>query len=116
MDELIATLVVIGGLLLRIGIPVGVTAILVFALRRLDQRWQNEAEQDVPLEIGQISLFSQFQCWITHSCPQESLDKCPAYLENKKPCWQVFRNGAGELSQKCLDCPVFGNVPAGIPV
>jgi len=113
MDEFIDILLVITGLLLRLGIPVVVTAILVYALRRIDQRWQNEAEQDVPSEIGHIGLFSQIQCWITHSCPQENLDKCPAYQKNNKPCWQVFRDGSGELKQKCLDCPVFSTVPAG---
>lgn len=116
MDEFIAILVVITGFLLRLGIPVVVTAILVVALRRIDQRWQNDAEQNIQSETEHASLFSQFQCWITHNCPQENQDKCPAYLENNKPCWQVFRNGAGELRQKCLDCPVFSNVPVGIPV
>ncbi|MCK5054338.1 MAG: hypothetical protein KAR65_08670 [Anaerolineales bacterium] len=116
MDEFIATLVVIGGLLLRIGIPVGVTAILVFALRRLDQRWQREAQQATNSEIRQTSLFAQIHCWATHKCPQENRDECPAFLENNQPCWQVFRDGSGDLPQKCLDCPVFSNVPAGIPV
>jgi len=115
MDELIAMLLVIAGLLLRIGIPIVVTAILVYALRRLDQKWQQEAEQVTRSEIGQISIFSQIRCWATHNCPQENRDKCPAFLENNTPCWQVYRDGSGDLRQKCLDCPVFSNVPAGIP-
>ena len=115
MEDFIAILLVIAGLLLRLGIPIAVTAILVVALRRVDQRWQHEAEQGAELEVSQKSMFSMIKCWMTHSCPQESLEKCPAYLENHKPCWQVFRNGYGELRQKCLDCPVFINEPAGIP-
>ena len=59
MDEFIATLLVIGGLLLRIGIPVGVTAILVYALRKLDQRWQQEAKQTAHSDVGRTSIFSQ---------------------------------------------------------
>lgn len=116
MDELIATLVIIGGLLLRIGIPVGVTAILVYALRRLDQSWQREAQQATKSETRKTSLFAQIHCWGTHKCPQGDRDECPAFLENNQPCWQVFRDGFGDLRQKCLDCPVFRTVPAGIPV
>ena len=116
MDEFIATLVVIGGLVLRIGIPVGVTAILVYALRQLDQRWQREATQTARLEVGRTSLFSQINCWAAHKCPHEERDQCPAFLENNQPCWQVFRDGSGELRQKCLDCPVFAHMPTGVPV
>ncbi|NOR88837.1 MAG: hypothetical protein GQ524_01140 [Anaerolineales bacterium] len=115
MNELSVILTLIAGLLLRIGIPVVVTAILVYALRRLDQRWQQEAEQATHSEIAQMSLFSQIRCWKTHKCPQENHEKCPAFLKNNQPCWQVFRDGSGDLSQKCLDCPVFRSVPAGIP-
>ncbi|HUS83584.1 MAG TPA: hypothetical protein VMX56_00445, partial [Anaerolineales bacterium] len=109
MDEFIAVLLIIVGLLLRVGIPIGATAILVYALRRLDQRWQQEAEQAAQSEIGQPSIFSQIGCWVTHNCPQENRDKCPAFIKNNKPCWQVFRNGSGDLPQKCLKCPVFSN-------
>ena len=115
MEEFIAILLVIAGLLLRLGIPIVVTAILVVALRRVDQRWQHEAEQGIVPEVSKKSMFSQFQCWMTHNCPEENRDDCPAFIENNKPCWQVFRNGAGELRQRCLDCPVFINVPVGIP-
>ena len=44
------------GLLLRIGIPVAVTALVFFLLRRLDERWQKEA-QAIPV------ISSQRPCW-----------------------------------------------------
>ena len=58
MEDLMAILLVIAGLLLRLGIPIGVTAILVYALRRVDQKWQHEAEHGVESEVGQVSMFS----------------------------------------------------------
>jgi hypothetical protein len=116
MEDFLAILSIIAALLLRIGIPLAVTAILVIALRRVDERWQREAELGTGSETKHVSMFSQFQCWMTHNCSEENRDECPAFIENNKPCWQVFRDGSGDLRQKCLDCPVFVNVPAGIPV
>lgn len=116
MNELSVILTLIAGLLLRFGIPIGITALLVYALRRLDQKWQREIELAAQSELVQVSLYDQIRCWATKECSQEDRDNCPAFLEGGRPCWQVHRDVSGEMRRECLDCPVFSNVPAGIPV
>jgi len=96
------------GLLLRIGVPVAVTALIFFLLRRLDERWQKEA-----LAIPVISS-SQRPCWEIKSCPEEKRKNCPASAQPNVPCWQVFRTKNGRLREECLECDVFHLAP--VPV
>jgi len=88
------------GLLLRIGIPLAVTALIFFLLRRLDERWQKEA-----LAIPVIS--SQRPCWEIKGCSEEQRKNCPASAQPNVPCWQVFRTKKGLLREECLGCKVF---------
>ena len=92
------------GLLLRIGIPVTVTALIFFLLRRLDERWQKEA-----LAIPVIS--SQQPCWEIKGCSEEKRKHCPASATPNIPCWQVFRTKNGLLREECLGCDVFRLAP-----
>jgi hypothetical protein len=96
------------GLLLRIGIPVAVTALIFFLLRRLDERWQKEA-----LAIPVISS-SERSCWEVKSCSEEKRKNCPASAQPNIPCWQVFRTKNGLLREECLECEVFRLAP--VPV
>lgn len=116
MNEISVILTVIIGLLLRFGIPIGITALLVYALRRLDQKWQREIERAAQSEPMKVSLYDQIHCWAKKECSQEDHYTCPAFLESGRPCWQVHRDVSGELRHECLDCLVFSNVPAGILV
>ena len=95
------------GLLLRIGIPVAVTALVFFLLRRLDKRWQNEA-----LAIPVIS--SQRPCWEIKDCSEEKRKDCPASAHPNIPCWQVFRTKNGLLREDCLGCDVFRLAPTPV--
>ena len=45
METLISVLYIAAGFLLRLAIPILGTLLLVFLLRRLDARWQAEAER-----------------------------------------------------------------------
>jgi hypothetical protein len=93
------------GLLLRIGIPVAVTALIFFLLRHLDERWQKEA-----LAIPVIS--SQRPCWEIKGCTEEKRNNCPGSAQPNIPCWQVFRTKNGLLREDCLGCDVFRLAPA----
>ncbi len=102
-----AVLTLVLGLLLRIGIPVAVTALIFFLLRRLDERWQKEA-----LAIPVIS--SQRPCWEIKGCPEEKRKNCPASAQPNVPCWQVFRTKNGLLREDCLGCDVFRLAPSPV--
>jgi len=92
------------GVLLRFGIPILLTGVVVYFLRKLDTRWQKDTEA--------TSLVPTIRCWILNDCPMERMEKCPVYKQGGKPCWQVFRDADGQLREKCMGCDVFRNAPA----
>jgi hypothetical protein len=105
MMETVLTFVL--GLLLRIGIPVAVTALIFFLLRRLDERWQKEAKA-IPV------ISSQRPCWEIKGCSDEKRKNCSAFAQSNVPCWQVFRTKNGPLKEECLGCDVFRQAPAPV--
>ena len=105
MDTLMATLAVITGFMLRLAIPIVITAVAVYFLRRLDAHWQAEAETESLLPVVQKP-----HCWETKNCTPEMRAICPGY-SSQAPCWQALRNEKGYLQEKCLGCDVFRNAP-----
>lgn len=95
------------GLLIRIGIPVTVTALIFLLLRRMDERWQKEA-REIPV------IPSQRPCWEIKGCSKEKHKDCPATTHPDIPCWQLFRTKNGLLREDCLGCEVFRQAP--VPV
>jgi len=93
------------GLLLRIGIPLAVTVLIIYLLGRLDRRWQKEARA-IPL------ISPEKACWEIKGCPPENQKACAAAAQPKIPCWQVFRSKEGILKETCLGCEVFRRAPA----
>lgn len=112
MDSTTSILAVIFGLLLRIGLPVGITFFLVQWLRKLDFRWQKESDQEMKA-VGAI-VPSNCGCWEKRGCTPECQKTCKAYTHPEAPCWQVFREETGWLKESCLTCSVFLN--ASVPV
>jgi hypothetical protein len=95
------------GLLLRIGIPVGISVLIFFLLRQLDNRWQKEA-QAIPV------IPSQRPCWEIKGCSEQARKDCPAASQAKLPCWQLFRTKNGLLREECLGCDVFHLAPSPV--
>ena len=95
------------GLLVRLGLPIAVTAVLLVLLHRLDQRWQKEALALPVVPAGK-------PCWEIKGCPEQAKKDCPALLQPLKPCWQVFREKDGVMKEACLGCDVFRQAP--VPV
>lgn len=100
------TIAVVLGFLLRLGVPVALTAILVILLKRLDERWQSRASDQ------QAKLATNPGCWKLRNCPEERKARCSAYAHPDVPCWQVFRAADGRLLERCLSCEVFRQAPA----
>jgi hypothetical protein len=103
---------VVLGLLIRFGIPLLLTGLAAWGLRRLDQHWQHESEhvRRAPLALGAAS--AEVRCWEQTTCPEAKRGACPAYAQPSVPCWQLFRASTGDLSTGCLSCEVFVNAPA----
>lgn len=118
MESLVDTLVIIGGFFLRIGVPILFTFGLAVFLRRLDQRWQAEAEREHILDLltraeADGLLPSPIACWDVKGCSQENMEKCPAFLSQETPCWE-FQRVENRVSDNCLGCEVLKH--ALIPV
>ena len=102
--ELITTLFALTlAMLVRLALPIVVTLMLVFFLRKLDAHWQEEAQHVV-------STVEKPQCWKIKGCSTEHRTNCPAF-SSPRPCWQVYRQPNGYLNEKCLTCKVFIDAP-----
>ena len=106
METITAILAVITGIALRLAIPIGITAIAIYFLRRLDNRWQAEAKEQLLLPVVEKT-----KCWEIHGCTAEMRAACAGY-QSELPCWQAFREeNNGYLQERCLGCDVFKKAP-----
>jgi hypothetical protein len=113
MDALNTFAVFLLGLVLRIGLPLGATALVIWLLRRLDAHWQAEAERQCARAPAAVK--PPVPCWVMNNCPAERRAVCPAFAHPEVPCWQYFRDGHGHLREACLLCRVFRSTPAPVP-
>ena len=103
MDTLASFFYILIGLLLRLAVPIAATLLVVFFLRKLDKRWQAEAElQPVKIESP--------ECWKVKGCSPEQIENCTA-AKAQLPCWQVYRLPNGYLHEECISCQVFIDAP-----
>jgi hypothetical protein len=101
------------GMVVRLGIPVGITILLMRWLARLDARWQDEARHDARI-LAAGTRARNTGCWDVKHCTPEQKEKCLAYARKETPCWQVYRRENGALRESCLGCVVFKEAP--IPI
>lgn len=98
------------GLLVRIAIPIGISAVAIYLLRRLDERWQRQANILPVLPVGEKP------CWEMKNCSEAKRKDCPAARQPNLPCWQVFRSKDGLLREACLECAMFRQAKAPVHV
>ena len=99
---LTSLLVLLAGVLVRLAIPIAVTAVMIYGLRKLDAHWQEEALAPVPVEKP--------KCWEYKGCSPEQIKNCIAG-KSSLPCWQVYRLPNGYLRDECISCEVFRQAP-----
>ncbi len=109
MNDLWIWLSVTIGLLVRIGVPALALVGMVWVMRRLDAHWQAEAQRPAPLPPADPP------CWEARACAPDRRVQCAAYLNPETPCWQQFRDRAGNLRAGCLACEFFAAVPVPEP-
>ena len=107
MENWNVLLTIATGLFVRIGLPIAATAIVIFFLRKLDNRWRAEARQNLLVPMAATMQ----PCWEVKKCSREQMQKCPASKHTATPCWQIFRSELGILKENCLGCEVFRQAP-----
>ncbi len=103
METITSILALLTGLLIRLAVPIVLTVILIFLLRKLDARWQKEAQ--FPALAVQKP-----ECWKVKGCSPEQIARCTA-AKSPLPCWQITRLPNGYLREECLTCDVFIQTP-----
>ncbi|MBL8077873.1 MAG: hypothetical protein JNM55_07920 [Anaerolineales bacterium] len=98
------TLALLTGLFVRLAIPFLVTALVVLALRKLDARWQAEAEKE-----HRVMTRDNEPCWKEQGLAMDEIKLRAA--KSEQPCWQMHRLSNGYLREACLDCDVFISAP-----
>lgn len=101
-------LVFVTGVLLRLVVPLVITALVVYILHRLDVRWQAEAEDEHAALVK-----DEEPCWKEQGLSMNEI-KLRAAM-NKQPCWQTHRLANGYLREGCLDCEAFLSAPLPTP-
>jgi len=110
METITATLAVITGFALRLAIPIAITAIAITFLKRLDIRWQAEAEEQLLLPV-----VKKVKCWEINNCTAEMRAACAGY-QSEQPCWQALREENGYLQDRCLGRDVFKQAPVPVNI
>jgi hypothetical protein len=106
MNDSYSLIAILIGLLLRLALPVAVTIVAIYLLRKLDLHWQEQAEHE-----ASRPAVEKVPCWDLKNCPVEKRKSCPA-VSSPQPCWQVNRLPNGYLHEECLSCVIFRNAPA----
>ena len=110
MNNITAIYAVVTGIVIRLAIPIGITALAILFLRRLDTRWQAEAEEQLLQPVVE-----KVKCWKSKNCTAEMRASCAGYL-SEQPCWQALREENGHLQERCLGCDVFKNAPVPVKI
>ncbi len=104
------TLIVVIGIAARVSIPIVVTILIAFTLKKLDEHWQAEAESMPAVTVANQAVNTG--CWEVKGCPEDLRLSCVAFAHPEMPCWQVFRSDDGHLQEKCVMCEVYKQTPS----
>ena len=89
MEWIVDTAAIAGIFVLRIGIPVAATLAIAYGLKRLDMRWQREAQSR------------------SASLADAIASKCQYAGQTNPACWVARRQAEGRLAAECRSCTQF---------
>jgi hypothetical protein len=95
-------------------VPLGVTLIVAYFLRRLDAKWQAEAWADWEASHSQEEIIAEARplqpsepCWSLRGCDETARANCAAPKQPDIPCWLARRRSEGNLPAECYNCSQF---------
>lgn len=122
MNVIFETLALTVLIVLRLGIPIAVTVLIAWGLRRLDARWQAEAaaqQSSRAVAAGDLDgaavtspLAAQQPCWELNNCSDAQRGNCPACAALDIPCWMARLRADGKLPARCYGCALFRTRPS----
>jgi hypothetical protein len=115
MKSLLEAGVIVGMFLLRLGVPLAITLVVAYFLRRLDAKWQAEAwvqweasqpQEELVAEAKRLHAGKQ-PCWSLKGCDEVARANCAASKFIDIPCWLARRRSEGKLPAECIRCAQF---------
>lgn len=106
MNNYLVTLMLIGGIIIRFGIPIVITFVLSAGLQKLDQKWRKEAKiaskkkQVTALMVVDIEVIP---CWIFNQCPETKFKNCVISNNPRQICWES-KYSKGKINAECIVC------------
>lgn len=94
---------IIGGLILRVAIPLGATLLLGYFIRRLDESWKAKSEST---KLNLVELVKNRVvpiCWEYMNCPPSIQGICPVHGQKDLICWEYFGSD-GVIRPGCKNC------------
>lgn len=135
MDKPLNTLLVVALFILRLGVPLLVTLGIAYALKRLDARWQAEAESEAQARQDTMAANTDVQqrpaehvvpnvgpmlpqtalardgngvpCWLLKGCTEAVTARCAAWHQPDLPCWMARTRAEGRLPATCKGCDLY---------
>lgn len=116
MDWLLQTVIIFGMFVLRLAVPLAIVLLVGYWLRRLDARWQAEAQAQREARLArqataqpEIELLKVIKepCWVIKACPETVYRQCPAYHNPDIPCWMARFRVEEIIPAKCYRCTLF---------
>ena len=107
MDRVLEVLVIVGLFLLRLGIPIIITLAVGYLLRRLDAKWEAEAQENSQSSTTPQMASTRKPCWEEKGCTEQQMAQCPACKWHDLPCWMARLRVENKLPTACIDCPRF---------
>lgn len=102
---------VVGMFILRLGVPLAITLVVGYWLRRLDVKWEAEAiahrkQEELPAELKALKA-AEPPCWEIKGCDKASRAQCPACKFWDIPCWAARLRATGRIPTDCYSCGFF---------
>jgi hypothetical protein len=89
MESLVDAAAVVGMFIARVGIPLAITFAVAYGLKRLDARWQREAQERSGSLADVIAA------------------KCQFAGRTNPVCWVARRQAEGQMAAECRSCSLF---------
>ena len=114
MDWWLQAAIITGMFVLRLGIPIAITLLAGYWLRRLDAKWQAEAwaqweasqAHQEPAEVEPLAQLNP-PCWMVKGCDEAARSACPAFHQPGLPCWLARQRTTGRLPAECYTCELW---------
>lgn len=108
-QELLNTIFVLAGFLVRIGVPIAITLALGYWLEK--KLRPAEEKDDVVIELQRRAAKSpkiiQLHCWDLHRCDAARRAACAAYEHPDLPCWLALQVEGAKVREECFTCALY---------